>query len=92
MHAAVSSPFRFRHGDCLLEGCCPVSNTRRFLLAFCCRHGDPGLAPPAAILLRSLRKVFPSRDGNAEKVGCAGGPPLPLSPVKVGRLMRTRCA
>ncbi|KAL4428467.1 hypothetical protein ABPG75_002556 [Micractinium tetrahymenae] len=31
----------------------------------------PAQAPPAAILLRSLRKVFPSRDGNAEKVAVA---------------------
>ena len=28
----------------------------------------PGQQPPAAIVLRSLRKVFPARDGNAEKV------------------------
>ena len=35
-----------------------------------CRRQTPGQAPPAAIMLRSLRKVFPSRDGNAQKVGC----------------------
>ena len=30
-----------------------------------CRQGDPSHPPPAAILLRGLRKVFPSRGGGA---------------------------
>ncbi|PRW44292.1 ABC transporter A family member 7-like isoform A [Chlorella sorokiniana] len=32
---------------------------------------QPEQAPPAAIMLRSLRKVFPARDGNAPKVAVA---------------------
>ncbi|KAL4858934.1 ABC transporter A family member 5 [Chlorella vulgaris] len=32
---------------------------------------SPGQQPPAAIMLRSLRKVFPSADGNAEKIAVA---------------------
>lgn len=32
------------------------------------RQCQPEQAPPAAIMLRSLRKVFPARDGNAPKV------------------------
>ena len=32
------------------------------------QHGADPQQPPASILLHELRKVFPSRDGNAEKV------------------------
>lgn len=35
------------------------------------RQLPSGQQPPAAIMLRSLRKVFPSADGNAEKVHAA---------------------
>lgn len=38
-----------------------------------CRQRQREQAPPAAIMLRSLRKVFPARDGNAPKVNCSVG-------------------